>query len=358
MQNPDRFAAGAALRALLATLGTALVANLLLPAVADAHVKWFVTYDIMCPPRAPFQMLMGRYFLSFCLWLAPLMFVVSLADRYLSLGARAPARWLDELADRLAERLPLLLRATVAVFFVALACYGNLILTPELRTSQPWVATLQLAIAASMLSRRTSWLGALGMLGLFALAVAEYGVFHMLDYPIFLGIAAYLAIDSRWRGTYLDIGSMMLRVSTGLSLLWGGIEKFAYPEWSYMLLQQRPELTMGFNPEFFLVAAGFVEVCAAFLMIAGLLAARAAAALLLAFMITGVIVFGMVDAIGHLLIMVPLVMIILSRNSYGMQLALPTRPLLMAGGQMAAFYVTLLGLVGAYYGGHYLSFQA
>jgi uncharacterized membrane protein YphA (DoxX/SURF4 family) len=209
-----------------------------------------------------------------------------------------------------------------------------------------------------MLSRRTSWLGALGMLGLFALAAAEYGAFHMLDYPIFLGIAAYLVIDSRRGAAGRDLANLMLRVSTGLSLLWGGIEKFAYPEWSYMLLQQRPELTMGFNPEFFLVAAGFVEVCAAFLLIAGLLASRAAAALLLAFMVAGIVLFGMVDAVGHLLIMVPLVMIILSRNTYAMRLTLPSRPLLLAGIQMLAFYLTLLGLVGAYYGGHYLSFEA
>jgi hypothetical protein len=44
-----------------------------------------------------------------------------------------------------------------------------------------------------LISRRTMPLSALGIVVLFAIAVSQYGVFHLADYPIFLGVAAYLA---------------------------------------------------------------------------------------------------------------------------------------------------------------------
>ena len=46
-----------------------------------------------------------------------------------------------------------------------------------------------------MLSRRTMPLSAVGIAVLFAIAIWKYGIFHLADYPVFLGIAAYLALD-------------------------------------------------------------------------------------------------------------------------------------------------------------------
>src|SRR5574337_1917223 len=36
----------------------------LFPEFAYAHVKWFVSYDLLCPPRAPFSVMLSRYFLD------------------------------------------------------------------------------------------------------------------------------------------------------------------------------------------------------------------------------------------------------------------------------------------------------
>ena len=47
-----------------------------------------------------------------------------------------------------------------------------------------------------MVWARTCILGAAGILALYGYGVTLYGVFHLTDYPMFLGIAAYMALTS------------------------------------------------------------------------------------------------------------------------------------------------------------------
>jgi len=44
--------------------------------------------------------------------------------------------------------------------------------------------------------RQTLVLGALGMATLYIYAIDQYCLFHLMDYPIFLGLAAYLALSA------------------------------------------------------------------------------------------------------------------------------------------------------------------
>jgi hypothetical protein len=60
--------------------------------------------------------------------------------------------------------------------------------------------------------------------------VFRYGLFHVLDYPIFLGVATYLIIDSHYRGTRTEQAHTVMRLATGITLLWASIEKFAFPD--------------------------------------------------------------------------------------------------------------------------------
>ena len=46
--------------------------------------------------------------------------------------------------------------------------------------------------------------------------------------------------------------------------MWASIEKWAYPEWSFPLLVEHPSMTLGFDPEFFMRAAGAIEFALAF----------------------------------------------------------------------------------------------
>ena len=107
------------------------------------------------------------------------------------------------------------------------------------------IAAIQLGIAAGMLSRRTMPLSAVGIAVIFAVAVWEYGVFHLADYPIFLGVAAYLALTGLQRDFFGVKALDIVRWSAGVTLMWASIEKWAYPEWSYPLFIEHPNMTHG-----------------------------------------------------------------------------------------------------------------
>ena len=83
-------------------------------------------------------------------------------------------------------------------------------------------ALLQLAIAGSMFWRSTLPLGAAGIVALYLCGISAYGLFHMMDYPIFLGLAAYHALSASpsevWRAgraNVLRIGGAATFARTG-----------------------------------------------------------------------------------------------------------------------------------------------
>jgi len=88
--------------------------------------------------------------------------------------------------------------------------------------------------------------------------------------------------------------------------MWASIEKWAYPEWSYPLFIQHPELTMGFTADFFMRAAGAVEFALAFALMWTPLVRRVGAIMLAAMFVSAVGEFGKIDMIGHSLIIVAL----------------------------------------------------
>ncbi|HSF23170.1 MAG TPA: DoxX family membrane protein, partial [Blastocatellia bacterium] len=296
--------------------GSSLLAltALFAPVSAYAHVKWFADYDIASPPRPLIDVFLGEYFLAFIVILVPLMFAVAYLDRYLARANCLLYRLCDRLTESVSGYFSVILRLGVGVFFTALFSYGEFILTPELKSQEAWVRWVQLAIAIFSLTRQSAWLAGAGIFLLYGFALVMYGFFHLSDYPIFLGVAIYLIIDSYYRSGKPELAQTVMRVATGITLLWASIEKFAYPEWSFLLLSERPALSMGFNPEFYMVAAGFVEFCAAFLLVTGMLSSRAAALVLLFFFVSAIVPFGMIDAIGHSVIIIVLALIAMSHN--------------------------------------------
>ncbi len=86
------------------------------------------------------------------------------------------------------------------------ACLGQgFFLTPELKTDDRWVPWVQLAIALSALNRRTVPLIGLGAAVLFVAAVAQYGVFHMLDYLIVIGVSYYFLAAAMSDARLVDV---------------------------------------------------------------------------------------------------------------------------------------------------------
>ncbi len=344
-------------------IGGALLAVVLMldPAVAFPHVKWFVNYDLLSPPRHAASVLSSRYFVLFCLFIAPLIFAVALADDYLT--RRAPARLgrrAQEVATRVSQNFPLLLRLGTSAFFLAVFAYGCvhewMILTPELRTHSTWICIVQLAVALCALTRRTTVVSGAGIIILFAFGISQYGLFHMLDYPIFLGVAVYLIAHSVFGHRGEDLALSAVRVATAVTLLWASVEKWAFPEWSFMLMAERPGMSLGFDPEFYMIAAGFVEFCAAFLLLTGSVAARVAAFVLLLMFLSAIVPFGIIDAIGHSVIIVVLLLLIFSDNKTAKYFSVEGSGVRTAVLQTSCFFGALLLFFFFYYVGYYLSY--
>jgi hypothetical protein len=190
---------------------------------------------------------------------------------------------------------------------MALFSAGGVILTPELRTGADWTAWLQLGIAVSMLCARSCAAGGIGILVLYGYGIWEYGLFHMADYPIFLGLAAYMILTAFSSARLRAARMPVIYASVCSSLMWVAIEKWAYPQWTLPLLAARPYLTFGLPPGRFMVLAGFVEFALAFYIMLGLGLVRLAILLLGLIFVAAIVDFGKIDAIGHLPIIAALV---------------------------------------------------
>ncbi len=164
---------------------------LLLPSQSQAHIKWFCAYDTTVPPL-PIGDVLTPTFAAVAILFCSLMFVAYVIDR--AVNATDWAKRLDNSIFRSESCTNAIMRVAVCILFLMLWDTGGIILTPELKTTSALVPMVQLAIAASMLSRSTLKYGAVGIMALYVYAVEEYGAFHMMDYPIFPGVAAYLAL--------------------------------------------------------------------------------------------------------------------------------------------------------------------
>jgi hypothetical protein len=278
---------------------------LLIGVPAHAHVKWFASYDLERAPHGLYQ-LIGGTFAELAVLALVLLWMTCRLERT-ALGA-AMASEVERALGALHGRSEALIRAGSAAFFVAIWATGGIILTPELKTDSAAIGWLQAGIAVCLFWRATLPVAALGIVALFATAVGQYGVFHMMDYPIFLGGAGYLAM------TGLGIARLgrlrpldLVRWGAAVTLMWASVEKWAYPEWSYPVLHAHPDLALGLSPQFYMVAAGMVEFALSFGLLWTPLVRRLSCIVLLAMFVSAVFEFGKIDAIGHMLIIVLLV---------------------------------------------------
>jgi hypothetical protein len=327
-------------RIVLAAAGLASV-----PGVADAHVKWFSHYSVPQQPL-PLHQVFNPIFWQYTATAAVLLWVLGYFERK-QLGV-AILRSFDRMGAGLKPRIEALYRGGGACFFVALWVLGNIIMTPELKTDWKFIPWLQLAIAIGMFWRRTLPLSALGIAFLYAYGVYVYGIFHMLDYPIFLGVAAYLALVA------LDLDFFGLRPldvarwAAALTLMWAAMEKWAYPDWTYPVLATHPEISMDLNARFYMITAGVLEFSLAFALLCSPLIRRLASLVLTMMFISAVFDFGKIDAIGHSMIIVILLGILVDEK--------PDRqhPALLAPvaycGALAAYLAGYWGLHAVLYG--------
>jgi hypothetical protein len=219
-------------------------------------------------------------------------------------------RAMDRITDPLCKRLDDFVRVVIAGFFVAIFAVGGVYLTPDLKTSVEWVSWAQLLIAGLIFSRKTQPLAAVGIIGLWLLALRDYDVFHLLDYlALGLGVAAYLVLEASSKPEWRKHRFEALRWGVAIALMWSSLEKFAYPDWFYPLVEEKPFLTFGMPRDLFIPMAGVAEFTMGFGMIWTPLVRRLSAIALFVIFNAAVYPFGRTDLIGHALIMAVIVAI-------------------------------------------------
>jgi hypothetical protein len=144
---------------------------------------------------------------------------------------------------------------------------------------------------------------------LYGYGVATYGLFHMLDYPVFLGLGVFFALSASQNARLLAFRFDFLRWTVACSLLWPSIEKFVYPGWIAPIAITHPEITLGFDVPTVVTAAGVVEFGLSFALFWTPVIRRLAALILVAVLTAATFDFGKVDGIGHLMIIAILIVV-------------------------------------------------
>jgi len=328
---------------------------------AQAHVKWFSkVVNCLDAPLTPWAVLSSPLFLLLYAGAVLAMAGVFWVERRVLPGFERVNAGAGALKARLGNAAAHLLRLGVAVYFMSLLQYASdqyMILTPELFSPAMWVPVVQVGVALCVLLRRTEALASLGIVWLFAFAIYNFGWYPMLDYLYFLGVAFFLLAVAIYGRELHYLGYALLRLSAGISLLWVSVEKWMYPTWTYdILAHELHHLTMGLDLHFFVMAAGFVEFCLAFLLLFGRLSSQVAALLFLFIMAAAIPLVGMLDAVGH----APLLVVLLIFSSLQNRIGYPTH---RAGGprdqaHVLSFALSVPGLVGLYHFVHMLAYPA
>lgn len=326
-----------------------ILSVLAVSSTAEAHVKWFSPYSVKDTPTAIHQLITMPMFWVFWAGITSVMIISILLERT-SLAEKL-TDGLNTLTTGMRRRSDDMMRVGMGTFLVALWVMGSIILTPELKTDRVWVSWLQLGMALALFWRISMPLTAIGILFLWGFAVSQYGLFHLLDYPIFLGIAIYFVISAWPRGVAFPYRWDVLRWGAAITLMWASVEKFAYPEWSFPILEAMPFLTLGLSNANFMILSGLAEFALAFALIWTPLVRRLSAVLLCILFTAAVIPFGKIDAIGHLMIILILVGIILDDRPLSPR-SRPLRTLIpLKSASLVGFVLAFYGLQAAFYGG-------
>lgn len=330
-------------------------ALLLFSAPAYAHVKWFAPYVVGAAPRPVTDTLTNSYFwMGVGLVLAFFMTTV-LVER--SRAGDVVRNRLDQFTGPLWNRADDFTRAIIGAFFIAIFAVGGVYLTPDLKTPSEWVSWIQLLIAIGVFSKRTMKLSAIGIILLWVIALRDYEIFHLLDYlALGLGVAAYLWLaSSEDKPEWYEKRFFVLRWGVAIALMWSSLEKFAYPEWFYPLVDEKPFLTFGLPRDMFIPMAGVAEFTMGFGLLWTPLIRRLSAIALLIIFNAAVYPFGRIDLVGHALIMCTLILILIDPTRMTTPERSTPRALALVPTMLL---VAMLSIGGAYWGLHRAFFGA
>jgi hypothetical protein len=328
---------------------------------AYAHVKWFVDFDNAKAPL-PIGEVITETFVTILLASTVAVYFFFLVDRYMYKKGILAAfdqrlRSFDDLSAKI-------MRYSASIFFLSLwllnLIYGtSFYLTPELKTTMAAVPYLHLLLGLCALSPIIAPITGVGIFVLFGLAVHDYGAYHLIDYLIFLGIGYFFLVSNIQRGQWKKSGFVVLFASTGLTLIWASVEKFGYPQWTYPLLEKNPGLLMGMQPYTYMVLAGFVEFFVTFILLGAVsVVGRIVALGLQSVFLLAILKFGLIDAVGHLMIIATLfVLIIRGPTNARDMLVLPDKAVWTEAYFMTGlYYFAFVMIFILYYGLHHFAY--
>ena len=325
-----------------------------------AHIKWFAPFDTSEAPRDLGDVLSPHFAILYGI---SILFIYGFfwidryfyRDRYLS---HKIDHWVIQKVHS-----HVIVRGATCIFFVSLFLYAQLadqhfLLTPELQTDLSIVPWIQLFSGLFLLYRPTVPLAGIGTLALFSIGVWGYGIHHMLDYMMFLGLAVYFLLNNRHGQRAVTTKYVILFASVGLTLLWGATAKWAYPQWTFFLLERDPALLMGMEPSFYMILAGFVEFILTFILFSSAsVFARIIALGFNSIFIVAIYKFGLIDAVGHLLIIAVLLILGLRGPTKARYfLVLKDKSLWVESYYMTGLYILAINVMFlTYYGIYYLT---
>ena len=327
-------------------VGCSTFGLLLTSMTATAHVKWFVNCNPSDDPLPATEVFTKIFFLFFSLFLVVL--YAGCKFEQTSLGATI-SQFLDRVMACLHRRSDDLLRSVAAVSFALLWADGRLILTPELKVSSMWLSAIQLLVPIYMFWRATLPAAGAGIIVLYGYGIATYGLFHMLDYPVFIGLGVFFALSVSQNPKLQAFRFDLLRWTVAASLLWPAMEKFVYPGWVAPIAITHPEITLGFDVTIVVTAAGVVESGLAFALFWTPLVRRLAALVFILLLTAATFDFGKVDGIGHLLI-ITIFLVVLANPAGAPARCRPILALLVASVAVPAVIFLYTGGHALYYG--------
>lgn len=331
---------------------------IVLPDFASAHVKWFVEFDIGDPTRSLLEWIEKPYVISLLILSIWGVILACLMD---SFWCKTFGKFtLISNFFTYNEDVSLsIARIGTGIFFVGIWLVGGVILTPELLTNNTFVPYIQLIIAVAVLFRRTLIIAGLGILVLYGYALYQYGLFHMLDYLTLAGLAIYLILSTFKSNKVEPYRLPILYASLVFAFLWSAIEKLAFPYWFYPFIEKYPFITMGFENDFFIASAAFVEFTLFFLLLMGNNGIIVIALLSNLLITAGNIYFGKMDAIGHFPVNFVLLIMLINGPLAMKYLFFDHRckPYLSAVTVGLVFIATMIIMVTLYYGLHWLLYE-
>jgi len=323
-----------------------VIAVLVFPTIAYAHVKWFSQFTYADRPRT-LREVATPTFLALAALSTFSVGALAFVNEWLhSMGiAKKIEAWLDGHRSRGDSLVVLRVGAGATML---MAWQAGTLLAPELPAENDALGWAQFGVVLLLLVPQTVPVAGalLGVLWLYA--AFSFGLFHLLDYTFFPGIAFALVVSRSRNDRIRGLRLPALYFTVGFSLVWVALEKLVYPEWALYVLSQHKVLAMGFALDFFLIGAAFVELSLGHLLILGLLGRPLALVITIVFLSTTAVLGGKLEVMGHTPVHAALIVFILegAGHKYRPPFLAPKkvfhRALLSAGSFVAILAVLLV----------------